>query len=537
MKIIKRILRKNTNQNLLDYAEEITDWYINRTSLKYRKKRGQYFTPRRISQLMVEQFEQVNKKEEIKILDPGAGIGIFESAFCEYMKSVKNVRNNLKISIDLYENDLSLLTLLKRNMTACKRNMRSIGVKFSYKIYYEDFISSNASIFNDNHEKFDVNNEKYDLVISNPPYYKIRKDSPEISKMINIINGAPTNIYPLFMALSAKLLKEGGEMTILTPRSYCSGLHFKKFRKWFFRIVKPNKIHIFESRREVFKKYNVLQEIVILTATKTQKMPKNVSISVSNGIPNKKLNNIKYPYDKIMVEKDDDIIMRIPTSELDELIASHIDKFDNNLNSFGLKVSTGPVVPFRTKDLILKYQDIDGDFFPLIWMHNIVDGKIKWPVDRDDRHMGIRISEESKKISIPNKNYILIKRFSAKEGKQRIVAGIYLRKFLKSDFIGIENHINYIYRKDGELSINEAYGIAALLNSALYNKYFQISNGSTQVNASEIRQMPFPSLRTIRLIGTSVRNLKRDDKIKKECIVLNALKIDKKMSDELSFIK
>jgi len=36
---------------------------------------------------MVNLFENIGQKEVIKILDPGAGIGIFESTFCEYIKS------------------------------------------------------------------------------------------------------------------------------------------------------------------------------------------------------------------------------------------------------------------------------------------------------------------------------------------------------------------------------------------------------------------------------------------------------------------
>ena len=132
-----------------------------------------------------------------------------------------------------------------------------------------------------------------------------------------------------------------------------------------------------------------------------------------------------------------------------------------------------------------------------------------------------------------NKNYILIKRFSTKEGKQRINAGVYLNKILNTDLLGVENHVNYVYKKEEELTSNEAYGITSLLNSRLYNRYFQITNGNTQVNASEIGNLPLPSLEIIREIGKSMRNSKRINAAEKEKIILRALKIDEYIENEL----
>ncbi|CAG0984284.1 hypothetical protein METP3_02263 [Methanosarcinales archaeon] len=526
---LKYIPEKNSCQTLVDYAECLTDWYIDKIPIADRKRKGQYFTPKNVSELMVSLFENIGKTGVIRILDPGAGIGIFESAFCEYVKSLKK---KVKLSFVLYENDTNVIPFLKQNMQACKDDMAAKGFKINYKIFEEDFILSNVQIFNDL-EEFDYNKNGYEFVILNPPYYKLNKNSPQVIDLKSIVSGQP-NIYPLFMAISAKLLKNGGQIIALTPRSYCSGLYFKAFRKWFFKTVKPRKIHLFDSRREIFKKYDVLQENVILNAIKTSEIPENIQISVSKGIPNNEetLMIRNTTYDKIVVESNNDIVMRIPTSEIDELIAEHIDKFDDNLETLGFNVSTGPVVPFRAKDFLLKSLHDGNDFVPLIWMHNLVDGLIKWPLEKNDTPIGLTMTKTSVKILRPNKNYVLTKRFSTKEGKQRINAGIYLKKSSNSDFIGIENHINYLYKKSGELTLDEAHGIASLLNSKLYNQYFQITNGSTQVNASEIRNLPLPSLEIIREIGYLIRNLKPSDNITREHIIITALKIDEKISRE-----
>lgn len=525
---LKYISEKSSYQTLVDYAECLTDWYIDNIPIIDRKRKGQYFTHKKVSELMISLFENVEQKKRIRILDPGAGIGIFESSFCEYAKTLKK---KVKLSFDLYENDTNVIPFLKQNMQTCKIDMAAKGLDINYKIFEDDFILSNVHIFNGK-EKLDCNRSGYDFVILNPPYYKLNKDSPQVIELKNIVSGQP-NIYPLFMALSAKLLKNGGQMTALTPRSYCSGSYFKAFREWFFKTVKPQKVHLFDSRKEIFKKYDVLQENVILNAIKTLKTPENIQISVSKGIPTgeETLMTRNTTYDKIIIENNNDIVMRIPTSDIDELIAVYIDRFDNNLETLGFKVSTGPVVPFRTKKFLLKNMH-NYNIIPLMWMHNIVDGMIKWPLELSGVPVGLIKTKESVKILKPNKNYVFIKRFSAKEGKQRINAGIYLKNCSNSDFIGIENHVNYLYKNGGELTIDEAYGISTLLNSKLYNQYFQITNGSTQVNVSEIRNFPFPSLEIIREIGTLTRNLKLTD-LKKESIIINTLKIEEKISSEL----
>ncbi len=109
--------------------------------------------------------------------------------------------------------------------------------------------------------------EPFHLAILNPPYFKLRKDSPHARTMAHIVHGQP-NIYALFMAHAADLLRDEGELVAITPRSYFSGLYFKKFRKWFFDRMTIRHIHTFAARDDVFRDDTVLQENVILKARK-----------------------------------------------------------------------------------------------------------------------------------------------------------------------------------------------------------------------------------------------------------------------------
>ena len=71
-------------------------------------------------------------------------------------------------------------------------------------------------------------------------------------------------------------------------------------------------------------------------------------------------------------------------------------------------------------------------------------------------------------------------------------------------FKAIENKVNYIYRKDGHLDRGEVVGLCALLNSELFDTYFQIFNGNVNVSATELREMRFPPLNNIKEIGNKI---------------------------------
>ena len=85
-----------------------------------------------------------------------------------------------------------------------------------------------------------------------------------------------------------------------------------------------------------------------------------------------------------------------------------------------------------------------------------------------------------------------------------MVAAPLLQGQLPSRLIGIENHLNYIYRRQGSLSELETLGLSAILNSSLLDRYFRISNGNTQVSATELRAMPLPPLEILVKLGDEI---------------------------------
>ena len=56
------------------------------------------------------------------------------------------------------------------------------------------------------------------------------------------------------------------------------------------------------------------------------------------------------------------------------------------------------------------------------------------------------------------------------------------------------------------MDLQTAYGVYALLNSTLFDMYYRVLNGSTQVNSTEINSIPVPPVEKIRQIGEQVMN-------------------------------
>ncbi|VVB91242.1 tRNA1(Val) (adenine(37)-N6)-methyltransferase [uncultured archaeon] len=501
LELLMKIPERGKEEGLAAYAQRLTELYSNTNSSESRKHRGQFFTPEQVSSFMVSLFDITHKK--IRLLDPGAGTGILSAAFCERLLNNGKTGN---LIIDAYENDPNILPFLKMVLGSCKSELEKNGLDVEYNICDKDYILQNKSYFT----KSDLlwNGEKpvlYDFIISNPPYYKLDIESPQASIMNELISGQP-NIYALFMALSASMLKAEGEMVFITPRSFCSGLYYKKFRQWFLKNARITNIHIFESRKEIFNQDDVLQENIIIKAKKLKDIEKHNKIIISES-KNKhfdKISKLEVQSEDVIFRKNGDIFIRIPTSPLDIEILDVIDSWPHTLKELGLEISTGPVVSFRAEEFLLPELTEKPASVPLLWMHNMKDMNVVLSIHKEKKSSAIKVSSETKYLLLPVKNYVLVKRFSSKEQERRLYASVLLESEFPFKHVGIENHVNYIHKPGGALSVNEAFGIASLLNTTIIDKFFRSLNGNTQVNATDIRSLPLPDIENIRKIGKAV---------------------------------
>ncbi len=522
--------------SLVEFARKQTELYIAANGdIEDRKKKGQFFTPMKVSGFMSNLFCLSKNAKHIKLLDPGAGTGILTAAICDRLLT-ENYKN-LTLEIDLYEKDQKVVPYLTKVMDACRSKFKDKKkCNLQFHIINKDFIFSHSGLVQDQ-LMFGVQHKfsKFDYVISNPPYFKLKKNAPETVMMDKFVSGQP-NIYSFFMAISLLLLKDKGELVFITPRSFCSGLYYKKFRKWLIENYSIKHIHVFESRRDVFRNESILQENIIIKISnqKSKDNTGSLEITSSNNSMFNDFRKLKLQLKDIYHCKYGDIFIKIPSSKLDLKVEKILKRWDYTFHDFGFEVSTGPVVSFRAKKYLFYTSKNEEKLAPLLWMHNIQGMGIEWPLDRGKKHRYILDDKLTRSLLLPSKNYVLLKRFTSKEQKRRLCAGVLLRDTLKTKRVGLENHLNYIYKKNGDISTNEAMGIAAFLNTSFVDRFFRVINGNTQVNAVDLRCMPLPPLNKIKEIGNRVCQEKPSVGKELDLIVSSVLGFSRKLVSYLN---
>jgi adenine-specific DNA-methyltransferase len=143
---------------------------------------------------------------------------------------------------------------------------------------------------------------------------------------------------------------------------------------------------------------------------------------------------------------------------------------------------------------------------PLLWMQHVRAMSISWPIGRH-KPEHILACADSMNLLIPDRNYVLLRRFSAKEQSRRLTAAPLLEGTLGHQWVGVENHVNYIHAPTGNMSQAIALGLAVILNSLLLDIYFRVINGNTEVSATEIRNLPLPPLAVIEALGGANTNV------------------------------
>jgi adenine-specific DNA-methyltransferase len=289
-------------------------------------------------------------------------------------------------------------------------------------------------------------------------------------------------------------LKENGEMVYIIPRSWTSGAYFKYFRQKFLTEGALKHIHLFASRDKVFEKESVLQETIIIKAQKTASKPEQITITTTQcNADFSEMTVFEAPYTTV-VSGDGFYVYLVTNAEEVETLQT-LNQWNDTLPSIGLRMKTGLTVDFRNRDALR--DNVEKKAVPLFYSQHIQAGKVVFPVGKENEY----IVTDQNSLLQPNTNYLFVKRFTAKEERRRLQCGVYLaRKHPEYTEISTQNKINFISGLK-ELSECVVYGLYVLFNSTLYDCYYRILNGSTQVNSTEINSMPVPPMSIIESMG------------------------------------
>lgn len=127
-----------------------------------------------------------------KILEPSCGS-------CEYVRQLKEVYPDAE------------LTAIEYNGTIYDK------MKSTYDIMCEDYL------------KFQTE-ERYDLIIGNPPYYVL--DKSLVDPYYHTYYDGRPNIFILFIIKSLSLLEDNGVLSFILPKNFINCLYYEKTRKY-----------------------------------------------------------------------------------------------------------------------------------------------------------------------------------------------------------------------------------------------------------------------------------------------------------------
>jgi adenine-specific DNA-methyltransferase len=463
-----------------------------RLDATHRSELGQFATPPRIATFMAGLFTDPSPKS-VRLLDAGAGVGSLTAAYVQELCGRR--RKPREIHVVAYEVDAALESYLADTLAICHKSALAAGVTLTSEIRHDDFIASAVAELSG--ELFGHKLVGFNAVILNPPYHKLNTDS-EHRRLLRSVGVETSNLYAAFLALATMLLEPGGEMVAITPRSFCNGPYFKPFRELFLREMSLRRIHVFDSRKQAFSEDEVLQENIIFNAVKSGPTPGKVIVSISHG-PDDEAEVRELTPDEVVRPDDSDKFIHIMPDDFSNQIAELMSRVTVTLDDLGLTVSTGRVVDFRSTEWLR--QEPSRDTVPLIYPMHFQDGGIVWPKIGSKKPNAFAVTDESLRWLIPAAVYVLTKRFSAKEEKRRIVAAVFDPQRVPCERVAFENHVNYYHRNGDGLSTPLARGLSVYLNSTLVDAYFRNFNGHTQVNATDLRNLKYPTAEQLEHLG------------------------------------
>ena len=439
---------------------------------------GQFMTPATVARFMASLFP-ASPLQNCRLLDAGAGMGALSGAFLH--RWVTGGFGFVSLDVTAYEVDDHLREHLARHL-ARYGNATS-------RIISGDYIQLATA--------HGLRNQGYTHVILNPPYKKINSHSAHHLALRRV--GIETvNLYSAFVALAVAETAPGGQIVAIIPRSFCNGPYYRPFRDFILARAAIRHMHLFASRNKPFKGDQVLQETIILRLERGgQQGPVTVSTSSDDSFADFAAH--EHPFERVVLPNAPERLIHVPTTTAKSTI-ERLSGVGCSLADLGIQVSTGPVVDFRMKAHLRPMPEAGA--VPLIYPGHLRKTGTVWPVAGLKKPNAISRNAATEKWLYPNGFYCAVRRFSSKEEKRRVVASVVDPAVFGQHYVlGFENHINLFHENKHGLPEALARGLAFFLNTTAVDEQFQRFNGHTQVNATDLKLMQYPSRKALVQLG------------------------------------
>lgn len=476
---------------MLNLAVRNTGKLIRAKSKSENVRLGRLFTKKDTARLMASMLDIDAEKTAFTVLDPGAGTGILSAAAVEEI--CKRATACKQIFLTCYETCEDFIPMLEDNLERIRKKCRhDYNVKLYVTVYRENYITDAKNHYTVTF--FNTVEDKYDIIIANPPTELIEKGSDEAVSAGGVTQlkiGAPF----LFARMALRHLENGGQFVTVLPTSYATASQLTALRQEMAETLAVKKIHLFIGKQKNVRRAVPLKKNFVIAYSKTEK-PKNIAITTSTDAGKTVTALDPLPYGFIVDAENG--TLTLPKSVEDTKIVRYISDFPETLSTLGLKMSTGLIIDSKCEGLLFT-EPIKGSV-PLLRAATMQGGTISFPQPIKRQY----IAPVNPSLIQKNKNLIIIKRIPAKSDERFVNSAIYLASQLPAyRYISTHNKINFIDTKDksAEMCARFAFGLFALLNSTIYDRYISIVSKSKQINSKEMRDLPLPPRNIIENIG------------------------------------
>lgn len=231
-----------TRANLGDVYEQLLN------DLRSAGNAGEFYTPRAITQFMVDRLSPSLEKQE-KVLDPACGTGGFLTAVIDHLRSQRTTQSGTKEARAIEE---AIRGIEKKQLPhlLCTTNMLLHGVDVPSQIDHRNTLAAEWDEWSDEDE------DKFDCVITNPPFGGYEEDGVDGTYPPEVRTRETAD---MFMALIVvKLLKKNGRAAVVLPDGFLFGEGIKATLKRM--LLRDCNLHtIVRLPRGVFAPYTTIK--------------------------------------------------------------------------------------------------------------------------------------------------------------------------------------------------------------------------------------------------------------------------------------
>ena len=184
---------------------------IGHEELGKRKQTGSHYTPKNLSDFVASQIIQkyASKSLEIKVVDPAVGDGELLLS----MASLLSQKSEIKAQVKGFDIDINAIKFASSRF----KSIPNVAIDFKHADFLEYVISNTEnSLFNKE------TNDKYDIVIANPPYVRTQVLGANKAQYLAKHFGLKgrVDLYHAFILGIAKILKPGGLVGLIVSNRF-----------------------------------------------------------------------------------------------------------------------------------------------------------------------------------------------------------------------------------------------------------------------------------------------------------------------------